>query len=235
MNSTATLSNCRHWYDKLVTWGPLWVTVGFVLTMASDCFRPLLAPHLREDGPLELATFLVLAIAGVYGLRVAIAGRKALPWWHITFFAAFGTGLILVALEEIAWGQTLFGFESPDFFASNNEQGETTLHNLGGAHGNSHYLYMVFCLGGLAGAYLPKHLLGDLQVPRSAVPTLWVIFSLTLFEFLHFALDLDWAQHGVGRKAPELIEFWVACVGFIYCGEKWRELRLRKLGNPAKD
>lgn len=229
MNDHAALRSSRPWYDKFVVWGPLFISMGFVLTMASDRFRPLLAPHLRENGPLELATFLVLAIAGIYGIRIAIAGRKYIPWWQTAFFTLFGLGLILVALEEIAWGQTLFGFESPAFFADNNEQGETTLHNLGGAHGNSHFLYMTYCLGGLAGAYLPKRFVGELRVPRLAVPTLWVIFFLTLFEFIHFALELDWAQHGVGRKAPELVEFWVACVGFIYCGEHWRKLRLRQL------
>jgi hypothetical protein len=228
MNHTPKPPESRHWYDKIVAWGPLLVSIGFVVTMASDRLRPLLAPHLRENGPLELATFIVLAIAGSYGLRIAFAGRQAQPWWNTTFFAIFGSGLLLVALEEIAWGQTLLGFASPDYFQENNQQGETTLHNLGGAHGNSHYLYMTFCLGGLAGAYLPERLLGDLRVPRAAIPALWVIFFLTLFEFLHFALELDWAQHGVGRKAPELVEFWVACVGFLYCGEKWRALRLKK-------
>jgi len=219
----------HHRYEKIVTWGPLLVSLVFILTMASARFRPFLSPFLHENGPLELATFVAFLCAAYFGIRLAIASRRIAPWWHTTFLGLFALGLLLVALEEIAWGQNFFGFASPEFFGTYNKQGETTLHNLGSAHGKSHYLYMLFCLGGLCGAYLPKKILGDLSVPRIMVPTLWIIFILTGLEFIIINFELGWAQRGIGRKAPELIEFWVAWVSFLYCGK----MRLKLQGHKA--
>ena len=227
MSRRPRLSNHRHWYDTLLTWGPLVISVFFVLGMANSRLRRHMLPHLRENGPLELATFFVCFIAGVLGLLAALESRKINPWWKTTFFTLFGLGLLFVALEEIAWGQTFFGFGTPEFFESHNQQQEITLHNLGGAHGKSHYLYMVFGLGGLIGAFMPWPQLRDLRVPRIAVSTLIVISLLTALEFIHNTFELDWSARGIGRKSPELIEFWIACVGFVYCGDKWRKLRLR--------
>jgi hypothetical protein len=227
------LSKRRHWYDPFLTWGPWVISVVFVVGMANNRLRRHMLPHLRENGPLELATFAVCLIAGILGLWTALESRKVNPWWKTTFFTLFGLGLVFVAMEEIAWGQTFFGFGSPEYFESNNLQQETTLHNLGGAHGKSHYLYMAFGLGGLLGVFLPGRQLSDLRVPRVAVSTLIVIVLMTSFEFLHNNFELDWSARGIGRKSPELIEFWVACVGLIYCGDKWRKLRQRNNSDAA--
>ncbi len=86
---------------------------------------------------------------------------------------------------------------------------------------------MIFGLGGLFGAYLPWYGLRDLRVPRVIVPVLLVIVMLTSLEFIHNMFELDWSARGIGRKSPELIEFWIVCVGFVFCGEKWRKLRMR--------
>ncbi len=223
----------HHRYERIVTWVPLPLSIVFILTMASDRFRPFLSPFLHENGPLELATFVVSLCAAYFGLRFALARRKTAPLLQTLFFGLFGMGLLLVSLEEIAWGQSFFGFASPEYFEDHNIQGETTLHNLGGAHGYSHYLYLWFFLGGLLGTYLPKKILGELRVPAIAVPTLWIIGILTGLEFLILNFDLDWAQRGIGRKAPELIEFWVAWVGFLYCGTIWLKLSPCKPANSA--
>ena len=42
----------------------------------------------------------------------------------------FGLFVLIVALEEISWGQKLFGFNTPEEIAVINSQGELTLHNL---------------------------------------------------------------------------------------------------------
>ena len=38
--------------------------------------------------------------------------------------------MLLVGLEEIAWGQILFGWKTPENIAVLNAQNQTTLHNL---------------------------------------------------------------------------------------------------------
>jgi hypothetical protein len=60
----------------------------------------------------------------------------------------FGAG------EEMSWAQRIFGFHSPEYFAGNNTQGETNLHNLiiGGVKINK--LIFGTLLGILVGLYV---------------------------------------------------------------------------------
>jgi len=46
--------------------------------------------------------------------------------------STLGLGLVFLfgALEEISWGQRIFGIETPAYFVENNLQRETNLHNL---------------------------------------------------------------------------------------------------------
>ena len=52
------------------------------------------------------------------------------PWHYRSFFVLLTIACFYVAMEEISWGQRLLGFSSPEFFQSQNLQGETNLHNL---------------------------------------------------------------------------------------------------------
>jgi len=62
----------------------------------------------------------VFFVAGVLTWR-----SSAYKW----FFGLIALAGLYTYMEEISWGQRLFGFESPEFFAANNVQGETNLHN----------------------------------------------------------------------------------------------------------
>ena len=44
--------------------------------------------------------------------------------------AILAFGAFVVMGEEVSWGQWLFHWDSPDWFLTHNEQGETNLHNL---------------------------------------------------------------------------------------------------------
>jgi hypothetical protein len=92
----------------------------------------LLEQWTREGGPVETGSFLVLLLiaarAGFCGIRPAerpLAGR-----WGRLLPGLLAVAALLAALEEISWGQHLFGFESPPFFQTHNRQAETNLHNL---------------------------------------------------------------------------------------------------------
>jgi len=49
---------------------------------------------------------------------------------HRWFFAALALALFYTVMEEISWGQRIFGIESPEFFKRHNLQRETNLHNM---------------------------------------------------------------------------------------------------------
>ncbi|MDH3749790.1 MAG: tetratricopeptide repeat protein [Gammaproteobacteria bacterium] len=60
-------------------------------------------------------------------LSVIVAQQKSRYRW---FFALLAIACSYVVLEEISWGQRIFGFETPEFLKARNLQGEANLHNL---------------------------------------------------------------------------------------------------------
>ncbi|MFQ5635680.1 MAG: hypothetical protein ACE5G3_10180, partial [Gammaproteobacteria bacterium] len=61
------------------------------------------------------------------GASVLAARRCRTRRW---FFVVLATALFYTVMEEISWGQRIFGFESPDVFRRYNLQRETNLHNI---------------------------------------------------------------------------------------------------------
>ena len=49
---------------------------------------------------------------------------------HSVVYAIISFVMLFVGLEEIAWGQILFGWKTPENIAAVNAQNQTTLHNL---------------------------------------------------------------------------------------------------------
>ena len=64
--------------------------------------------------------------AAVFVLAIPLARRR---WAYRWFFGLLALAGLYTFMEEISWGQRLFAIESPEFFAQNNSQGETNLHN----------------------------------------------------------------------------------------------------------
>jgi hypothetical protein len=83
----------------------------------------------HEDGIVEWITFLFLFVSGLLALSLAPSLKKRSDRYFI-FFLLFGIGFILFSLEEISWGQRIFGFESPEFFLEQSDQQETNIHNV---------------------------------------------------------------------------------------------------------
>ena len=85
-----------------------------------------------EDGASEwwsVATYLASALMAVgAGWLLKRLGHPRLGWVHLIFALA----LVVAALEEISWGQRLFGWATPESLSQVNEQGETTVHNIHG-------------------------------------------------------------------------------------------------------
>jgi hypothetical protein len=85
----------------------------------------------QEDGLLEWATFWSFALAAVALVAAGINRRKTagrFPWffWGVAAFCLF------VAMEEISWGQRLFGYRPPEYFLRENFQQELNVHNIFG-------------------------------------------------------------------------------------------------------
>jgi len=83
-----------------------------------------------ENGAVELATFFLLLTALGLALAAArLAWRAGLPLLTI-WLVLHALGVTYFAGEEVSWGQWLLRWETPEWFAVRNDQGETNLHNM---------------------------------------------------------------------------------------------------------
>lgn len=69
-------------------------------------------------------TYFFLA-ASLISVRVAVQNTR-----YRWFFVLFTLAALYVVLEEISWGQRIFGFATPEFLKEHNLQGEANLHNI---------------------------------------------------------------------------------------------------------
>lgn len=74
-----------------------------------------------EDSLLEWGTFVFAMAAALVFLLLGLRGLR------LGFLLAFA--FFVFGGEEISWGDRVFDFRTPDFFAQNNIQSETNLHN----------------------------------------------------------------------------------------------------------
>ncbi len=92
----------------------------------------LLEQMTRENGPAEWGSFCALCLlAGVafHAFRRRAPAQEGFPWLRL-LLGGLSLLALLAALEEISWGQQIFGFGSGEFFTEHNAQKETNLHNL---------------------------------------------------------------------------------------------------------
>ena len=147
---------------------PLVAAAAFTALLLWDPF--LFYWHAREDALLESAQVcMILIAAGLFAYRFVrdVARSGAGPTRsRLTILVALG--LLLVAGEEVSWGQRLFGFDAAGAFASNGQQ-ETNLHNFGTNEFELVYYFGLFTVLVLA-AYL-----GDRTDLRLRLPSLAAI------------------------------------------------------------
>lgn len=95
-----------------------------------------------EDGVSEWWSVATYAFAAA--LASAAAWRlKQVGWRKLALLNCFIAGVfVLGGLEEISWGQRLFNWGTPEALSALNQQGETTIHNVGSFDSViSHFLF----------------------------------------------------------------------------------------------
>jgi hypothetical protein len=107
------------------------ILLGFLGAVAwlEASYPDLYYRSVQEDQALEWASFWSFLIAGgVFALAARNQRRatKALPW----FLAGVALFCFFVAMEEVSWGQRVFGQLPPEYFLAQNYQQELNVHNL---------------------------------------------------------------------------------------------------------
>ena len=103
------------------------VVITKLVTGGSDFYENFLG----ENSVVEWLTALFLLLSACLALVTGLSQGSPYTKWLLLSFASI---FFVAFMEELAWGQMMFGWETPEDFRSLNAQGETTLHNIHGIH-----------------------------------------------------------------------------------------------------
>ena len=199
-----------------------------VALIAHESTREFFVKAVSENNLVELLTFLLFICGGIMSIRLSMRCRATGETTLVsTFYAAYGLALLVIGMEEVAWGQWFIGFETPPAIREINAQGELTLHNLRSIQGGSVYYYLVFCVGALIGIVLNRYKsLASVAAPLVIAPYLVVI---AVFAFADWYTDHFWAPRGVAfafDRISEVIEMLIGAVAVIYVSYNSRRLSM---------
>jgi hypothetical protein len=217
------------------------VPLAIVLVMAAAVpYFELFAWLTAEDALIEwLQFFLLLASSWIFARLGMRLWRQAERGFSLLYLAA-ALGLFFIAGEEIAWGQRLFGWGTPEPLARLNYQDETTLHNIAGVHQIFVYGAMFAGLYGvlvplLAAAFWPNRrraLLGDLLIPPLCLaPALFMPFA---YRFSRLVLGIDFFFPRLIFPIVRFSEVTELCLYFGVAVFAWLNLRRAELNNFPK-
>lgn len=212
----------RSHLDLISASGPMLTVAGLAWALAAwlpGTFEGLA----QEDGPVEWITFWAFAVAGMLTLanprlrRPPSATQTVGPLTR-PFLILFGIGALLVALEEISWGQRLLGYRPPDVFLRDNFQQELNLHNLADAGTRGALLMGLLFAFGVAYPLLCRtppasrwlEVLGVPELPLTVLPG----FTALLVTYAAYPRTYtgEWVELGAG-------------IGFLHAALIYRERR----------
>lgn len=218
---------------KVIAFAPFVIVFFSLLFWAVPITRSLTHWMLEENHPVELLQFVSLFSAGIMGWELACRTRNNEKGILVVgFYALFSGALLFVAMEEVSWGQWLFGFEPPSAIKAINQQGELNLHNMAALHAPFEFLRVAFGLGGLFGVWLSsRRYTRDIGAP--AILSSWFVLVAILA-----ALDLRnyYIPHSgqlifyAAAKMVEVLELLIGLSAFLYI---W--LNGRMLSNEWKE
>jgi hypothetical protein len=185
----------------------------------------------NEDSVLEWPQFFGFAAASLLAClcawRLHRAGRLVLA----AAYLAFGIGCFVVMGEEIAWGQRIIGYGTPERLEEINEQKETTVHNIDLVQHFTNVTYLIAGLYGSIGAWIVRG--KGLWRQSGLVDFLLPPIFLTTAFFVMFgykALRLAFFRESgfTVTRAGEWAEFCLALGFSVFAFLQWRRLgRLR--------
>lgn len=183
---------------------------------------------LQENHPVELLTFVIFLAGGALGIRLAIKTKKSgEPLIVYGFYSIFAAALIFIGIEEIAWGQWLLGFDTPEAYRQINQQQETTIHNLRGLQGHSELLRLTYGIGGLIGIYLAKFpIFQKIAAPALLLPWFIIISAHASIDTFNDVIPIEPQFDFFMQKTSELIELLIAISASLYLYLNTRAIHL---------
>ena len=200
----------------------IWPELGHALVKGGHVFS--FRPAIYVKMLLDLVSCVVFIV-----LVVRFAKRKT--WLLVGVFALLALVTFWMALEEISWGQRIFKWETTGYFADNNMQGETNLHNL-----NTQLFQNALYFGGflllVALPFFRDHIARLLQKIKLLkpiaflLPSAWMLlaFSAGLGFIDPYMSEAGWRWTSI---LFQIIATGAILAAFSYRAYKQRDVRLR--------
>lgn len=201
--------------DRALAAAPIALLAFYVAALAYPPTRGLALLSLSENYPVELITAIAAIAGGIFALaHVRVLGTG----WGMT--GLMGVGLVVLGMEELAWGQQLLHFEIPEWFAQHNEQSELTLHNLAWVNGRSEIPQVIVSLAGIAGI-LARNVpqlakMRHLLVPKVLLSWFGVALILSAGDFYQDVFSLPRPLAAMFDALDELNEMIIAVALALY-------------------
>ncbi|GJL49636.1 MAG: hypothetical protein NPIRA01_08630 [Nitrospirales bacterium] len=203
---------------KVIILFPFALLLFYSVFLAFPVTRQAALWTLEENGPVELLTFLFAMVGGIQGLVLVQQVREHRePILVSGFYLAFSAGLIFLGMEEVAWGQWFFGFETPTYWNEINNQEELTLHNLEIFNHHLEIFPLIFGLGGLVGAWLSSRpWVPHITPPLILLPWFLLITIVSSIDLIQDFYILQKQLDYLVNFLDEVIELMVGISGFLF-------------------
>ncbi|MBL0407654.1 hypothetical protein JKG68_27450 [Microvirga aerilata] len=170
--------------------------------LSPDLARPLFTWITAEDSLIEWLQFSFIGLSAWAAWRIGLTLLPSQERRAGILYIVIALVAVFIAGEEISWGQRLIGWGTPTEWAAINEQGETTIHNVGIIRRS--FLLMLF-MASMYGAFVPlaQAAFGNGQTrtplsllfvpPVSVVPAFLLMFGyrlvrMTIWEHPNFLI-----------------------------------------------
>ncbi|WOD43424.1 hypothetical protein [Hwangdonia lutea] len=196
---------------------PILIIICYNSLLAVPSFRSFAFWLQYENKPIETLTFLFFLFGGFLGVYLAITISKHIKKLIVVFYTFFSICLILIAMEEIAWGQWFLFFDTPEYWKKMNIQGETTIHNLKGFHGHNEILRLLYGFSGILGIALNKYaMFKKIGVHIILLPWFVIIILHSIADIFTNSENISISIYRGLQVNSELIELLISISAFLY-------------------
>lgn len=202
----------------------------FLLLMKTN--EELFMKIIREDSILEYIQFFLYILSGIFTIKIVkrLIELKESKF-KIIAFSLLAILFFFIAFEEISWGQRILNIETPDSIASNNAQGELTVHNLAALQLKMHFAYIAIGVYGISSRFLLKKILPKQYLKLRIFTPDYFLFPYFFFAivFWYFAsYQVSSLSFMTGNIVPlpkwqELFEVFVAMSFFFFVVYTYKE------------
>ena len=166
----------------------------------------------NEDNFVEWGTVVFLLLAAVLAILHAVRSKRDAKR-YFWFFVLFAISCSLFAIEEISWGQRIFGLESPEYFLEHSDQQEINIHNIVNEKFSVRTKHIAAWV--LLGYGVALPMLARYQFVFSFVKRLGIVIPpLVLIPGFIFASVMTWDRFFSGQD-EEVAEFFFSILIFL--------------------